>query len=457
MVMITSAPTRFFISAKLACTMLFIIWGYAFWPIIYSTTSTYINSGFDYHGLLIIPLVLFFITLNRFKLKKINPVYNHYGLIFLLSSSIVWLLAAIAKLDILSQFAAISMLLSIVMTIYGTKITNIVLLPLLCLYLLAPIGANIFHTVSKYFSFCLVKIFSMSEIPVYWENQQIYSNNHIYDIHLYLHSFKYAMLFLACGCVFALLRTKNIIVFLTIAVSFFAMPLAMIWITLYCFILLNNIWDSIPIELSKHSIIIISWCCSTAGLLQAFVLSKFISAKKQKFNRFENIDWHTTYIPNKFNWFFPMLLSVIIILILPTLEKKLSNHKHYKQNTHITCFDHNKVHYSFTQAKPYLEPEWSKVKEHSKKIKIHNKTLNVCETIFINHTNKYKMIWTINYINGYLTTNTAATRALSKIYTLTPQGLDYGIITVSTLVEEDLNIERNILRTALMISPIFVQ
>lgn len=448
--MAASGQTKF-LSAKPTCALLFAVWIYAFWPTIHMTIQTYLKSSFDYHGLLVIPLILLFISKSNSTLNRAALIYNQYGLVLLLSSSLVWLFAAISELELLSQIAMISMLISIVLTICGKKITHIILLPLLCLYLLLPIGASIFTITTQWFTTLLVKALSASNISVYWEAHQIYVNNHAYDILAYLNSFKYIMLFITMGCSFALLRTKNISTFLVIISSFVIMPFITLLLTLYSFILLNNIWQSINI--SQNSVILIGWICTILGILNAIILSIIVGQKSYLIHSSEDIDWHAGHVNKRFNWLLPLAMASIIILITPIVEKQLHISKHYSSTEHLLAQENElpdwngpKVQYSFTNEELRIEKKWIQIKQAAKKIKINNKTIKFQETILRSQNKQYKIVWNINYINGHLINNTSLAKALSKIYTLTPKGSRSGVITISTQVKNELNTGRNTLK-----------
>jgi hypothetical protein len=447
--MASSAHAKF-ISAKLTCGLLVAAWLYAFWPTIRVTVLTYITSSFNYQGLLVLPLILMAISKNASSLNRSPQIYNPYGLLLLLASVIVWLFAAITELKLVAQVAIISMLISIVVTTCGKKVTNIILLPLLCLYLLLPIGSDLFKAASQLFSTTLVKALSVSYESVYWESKHVYINNNSYDIHTYLSSLKFIMIFVAMGCSFALLRTKNLMTFMCIASSFVIMPVIILWLTLYSFILFNNIWD--PVTLSQKSVLIISWVCTILGLIHAIILSNFVGEKSYLLRASEDIDWHARYGKIKTNWVLPLIMASTIILMAPILERNLYNSQHYgntdsmlSQPNELPDWNGSKVQYSFSNSESQNESGWKQIKQSSKKIIIKNKSIKVQETILRSQNKQYKIVWTINYINGHLTNSATLAKALLKIYTLTPKGARAGVITMSTQVKDDINIGRNTL------------
>ncbi len=450
MLMASAAHTKL-LSAKPTCALLFAAWVYAFWPAIHISFIAYTKSSFDYHGLLILPMILLFISKNNSNLNRAALIYNPFGLALLLSSMLLWLFAEISELNILGNIAIITMLLSIIITTCGKKVTHIILLPLLCLYLLLPIGNNIFKITTQWFSTSMIKALSASNISVYWETQQIYVNNNSYDILSYLGSFKYVMLYITLGCSFALVRTKNLLTFIAIASSFAIMPLLTLWLTLYSFILFNNIWH--PVNLSQHSIIIIGWLCAILGLGHAITLSILIGDKSHRLRVSGDIDWHASYTNAKFNWLPPLVMASSIILMAPIVGENLDNSKHYSSIDHLLSqtdelseWDGPKVQYSFTNHEIYIDKTWTQIKQSSRKVKINNKVLKVQENILRSHNKQYKIVWTTNYVNGHLINNNRLAKALSKIYTLTPKGTRAGIVTISTQVKSDLNGGRNTLK-----------
>lgn len=459
------------LSAKFTCLVLISIWAYAFWPTILHACAAYIQTGYDYQGLLVLPIVLLLVMHNSSNLKRATPSYYPFGLLLLILFAATWLLATLVELDVLRQLSIISMLISIVLTTCGKKITSILLLPLLCLFLLLPIGKEINFIIMETFSWLLMQVLMLSRQAVYWEANKIFVNNHAYDIHAYLSSLHYSLIFLAIGSCFAILRTRSLMTTFTIATSFIIMPFAILALSLYSYIMLNQ-WFT-TVNLIENNLTIIGWALTIIGLLHAVFLGVFLGDRKDFIARNDNIDWHHNYFAKGQRFLQPVILASCIIFLTPMLSEQLKNKLNYNDvmlptipNTiaawknpnqeasgkeTLTRFRKNQdlIGLSITHNDQLLEPSWKKIKESNKKIKLAQHKLPVHETVFHNEKNKYKIHWSVNYINGHFTTNPTVAKALTHMYSLASHDVKTGIITISTDATSELSFARDRLKNFL--------
>lgn len=456
------------LNSKTACLILMAIWTYAFWPTIRSSCSSYIHSGYDYQGLLILPIVALLLIHNSSSIKRATLYYTPFGLLLLLLCSTVWLFATIVELELLRQVAIISMLIAIVLTTCGKKITSILSLPISCLFLLLPIGQHLTELIQQAFAWTLVQALMLTKQAVYWETNTIFVNNHTYDIHAYLSSMKYMLLFVTLGACYAMFRTKTITSFIAITASFIIMPICILWLSLYSYILLN-LWET-SIQIIANNLVFIGWSLTIVGLFHAMLLGIFIGDRRNVLYSTDDIDWHNNYFSGGQKKFIPLILASSILLLmplsgqvvqnqtqrniktLPNLDKDMQHWKgsalDLKNNAIQASFnkDQQIVNLSISQHEQRLDSSWKKVKDKNKTIKFEQHKLPIHETVLHNDKNKYKIFWQVNYINGHYTTNPLLAKALTNLYTLTPNGAKTGVISISTDTTKELSTARDRLK-----------
>lgn len=457
-------------SPKFTCLVLLALWAYAFWPSIISACHAYLHSGYDYQGLIVLPILMLLIHRNSANLKRSTFAHNSLGIILLVLLSIGWLLAFLMELEVFRQVCIISMLIAIVLTTCGKKVTSILLLPLVCLFLLLPIGQEVHNALQHGFSWLLMQALTAAKQAVYWENNIIFVNNHAYDIHAYLCSMRYILLLAACGACFAMFRSRTFSNIITIATSCVIMPLCVLWLGMFSYIMLNNLFSNLSF-LEQH-LAVISWGFACIGLLHAIALGIFLGDKKGFIAKNDNIDWRHEFYARGPRVFFPAILASTIILSLPlvgqeikrqadetptmllNLPETIASWKRPATKTSQTIQsgqfrkgkDKEVVNVTVTAQNLELDNNWAKIKETNKTINFEQHKLPIIETVVQNNKNKYQIHWSFNYVNGHYTTNKTIAKALTQLYNLSANSVSAGTINISTEANAELNIARERLK-----------
>lgn len=457
-----------FLNPKATCALLIAVWAYAFWPTLHSAIKTYVNSGYDYQGLLVLPIMLLLMLRNASQLKRAYAAYNPYGLLVMLASASLWLCAAILDMELLQQVAIICTLITIVLTTCGRKITGILFLPFCCLFLLLPVGQNINMSLQHGFTWLLTQALMLCRQTLYWEAQQIVVNNHIYDLHAYLSSMHYALLYLAFGACFAMLRTKKLLPTITIFSSFLIMPLLILWLALFSYIFLNKLFTNINI-ISEYTGWF-GWTMTMVGLMHAVALGLLIGDRSDVLARRDDIDWRHNAV-YKTNIAKPLFLGACILMLVPFISKQvltstantktmdismpqqvaswqLATKIKTQQNVAKANFrkDDETVSLAIAATEPHIESNWQQIKETAKKIALAQTKLPVLESVLYNDQNKYQIAWRFTYVNGHITTSPTVAKALTQFYKLSAKGAQIAVIDVSTDIDTEVSVARERLK-----------
>ncbi|HSX20766.1 MAG TPA: exosortase-associated EpsI family protein [Gammaproteobacteria bacterium] len=460
-------------NAKTACLGLITLWAYAFWPTIAAACHAYVHSSYDYQGFLAIPILLILMHHQSANLKRGGLGYNAYGLLCILLGAFAWLLATIVNLDLLCQLAILSILIAIIFTTCGKKVTTTLYMPLACLLFLLPVGASLNNYIQHGFAWLLMQAFMLGKQAVYWEGHQIVVNNYTYDMAAYLSGMKHVLSYAACGACFAMLRAKNARVLITMLCSCIFMPLVILWLALYSYILLSTMFSNSNI-ISNH-ITVVGWCLTAVGLLHAFILGIFISDKKGFIPRQDNIDWRNNHFTQQQKVWQPLIFGGTMLLLMPFVAQHLLAHNNAQQialftmpnklaawqgqiiernSNHILQAKFNKaseqVHVTIAQADQKIGSSWAKIKAANKTVKLSQQKLPIQETVLHNDKNKYKILWKINYVNGHFTNSDTVAQALKHFYTLSStKGTTASVITISTDATAELSFARERLKSFL--------
>lgn len=455
-----------FLNPKTTCLLLIGIWAYALWETIQSASQIYLHSGFDYQGFVVLPTIALLVMSNSSLLKRTTATYSPLGLFYLLFFAIIWLIASITELELLRQIASISMLIAIILTSCGKKVTSILLLPFFCLFLLLPVGQQLYATMQHAFAWALMHALMITEQAVYWESGKIIANNHVYDIQAYLSGMQHLLVFLTLGAGYAMLRTRTFATTIYIASSFVIMPLITLWLALFCYATLHSLTTT-GNGVENH-IRFIGWSLTLIGLGQATMIGVFLADRKNIIGKTVDIAWRDNVYASNQKLFKPAIMATCILLVIPFICQNLKTRISANdtilpsiptsiaawkrpadtQKTLATTFKKEQkiVNLAISHNDQILDKSWKKIKESNKKIKLTRKKMPVHETVFHNSKNKYRINWTINYVNGHFTTNPVYARALARMYNLATREVKGGILTLSTDATAELSVAREHLK-----------
>jgi len=462
--------------AKLAFCLIAMIWAYAFWPTLSGMLDTYLNSGYDYQGLIVVPMVFALIWYKRAALHRITISCNQYGLLLVLMFSALWLFAVITKLNLLEQASVICLLLSLIFMSFGAKITCILYLPLLSLFLLLPIGQYLYVEVQNLFSWLLVKGLSLTKLAIYWEKDNVHVASKSYIISDSLKGLQYLMLYLTFAIAYAFIQAKKWYQGLIIAASFIVIPFVFILASLFILISINH-WFDIKVFAVEH-FTILSWLFTSAGLVVALILGHNVGTKNNQKTAFNDIDWRSGSC--RIRWL--VLISTCLILLgMPILATMLEDKSHYAAtntlmtepgkipswngpvsikgntvNSKLLEYNKNKkivllslINNNNSHDNLYDTRKWRKIIEHDHLIDVAKLKIPAIELVLKN-SNQSKIIWTIYYVNGHLTNSKIIKNVLERIYSLSKNGTETGIIAISTDVTTELGAGRELLSSFLL-------
>ncbi len=140
-----------------------------FWPTLWSMIEVWERSETFAHGYLIFPISAWLIWRQRDVLAQIQPHPDLRGLILLALAGAAWLLADAGSVNVVEQYAFITMLIAVVWILLGWTFTWAIFFPLMFLYLAVPVGEFLIPQLVEFTADFTVAALQLTGIPVYRE------------------------------------------------------------------------------------------------------------------------------------------------------------------------------------------------------------------------------------------------------------------------------------------------
>lgn len=141
----------------------------AYWSTAHSLVAIWYRSETFAHGFVIAPISLWLIWRIRNRLLALAPQPGSIGLLLLLGFSLLWVLAQLAEVGVVAQFALVAMLPATVWALLGNRVTAAMAFPLLYLLLMVPAGEVLLLPLMNFTADFTVAALRLTGIPVYRE------------------------------------------------------------------------------------------------------------------------------------------------------------------------------------------------------------------------------------------------------------------------------------------------
>lgn len=119
------------------------------------------------HGFMILPISLWLVWQRRVQLLHLVPRPALAALLPFLLAGGLWLVANLAGVLVVEQVALVSMLLAGTVAVLGWRVAQRLAFPLLFLYLLVPMGADLVEPMMEFTASFTVWALQMTGVPVY--------------------------------------------------------------------------------------------------------------------------------------------------------------------------------------------------------------------------------------------------------------------------------------------------
>ena len=140
-----------------------------FWPTFHSMVAVWERSETFAHGFLIFPISAWLIWRSRERLVQIQPSPDLRGLILLALGGAGWLLAEAGSVNVVAQYAFITMLIATIWTLLGWNFVRAAFFPLMFLFFAVPVGEFLIPHLVDFTADFTVSALQLTGIPVFRE------------------------------------------------------------------------------------------------------------------------------------------------------------------------------------------------------------------------------------------------------------------------------------------------
>jgi len=202
------------------------IFSVLYWLFVYSSTllemfNVWFSSETYKHCLFILPIVLFLIYEKKEEISNIPFTFNWFFLVLLFIGQIVYLLADLSGINLISQLAAYGTIICLVGAVYGWQLFKFLIFPLCYLVLAIPMGEELVPLLQEVTADISVYLVQLVGIPVYSEGLYIYIPNGTFEVAEACAGIRFLIAMFAMGVLYAYMYYQSIkrrIVFIAISI-----------------------------------------------------------------------------------------------------------------------------------------------------------------------------------------------------------------------------------------------
>jgi exosortase A len=170
-----------------------------------SMVSIWWRSDTFAHGFLILPISLWLVWDRRDSFAGMAAKPELRALVFLLGSGFVWMIARVANVLVIEQYAFVAMLISGTWVILGNRYTLALAFPLGFLFFAVPAGEGLVPPMMELTATSTVSLLRLTGIPVYREGLYFTLPTGNWSVIEACSGVRYLIASLTLGCLFAYL------------------------------------------------------------------------------------------------------------------------------------------------------------------------------------------------------------------------------------------------------------
>lgn len=195
------------------------------------------------HGWLVAPLALWLAWQNRAALSAIPVESCYFGLAAIALAGFGWLLADLASVAIVAQFALVFMIQAAVLTVLGWPAAKMLAFPLAFLLFAVPAGEFMVPKLMQWTADVTTDALRLSGIPVYREGNDFILPTGAWSVVEACSGIRYLMASLMTGTLYAYLAYRSLhrrLIFVGVSL---VVPLVANWARAYFIVMLGHLSD----------------------------------------------------------------------------------------------------------------------------------------------------------------------------------------------------------------------
>jgi exosortase A len=212
-----------------------------YWDTARAMTETWQNSTTYTHGFLVVPISAWLIWRERVRLARLRPHHDLRVLPLLAAPGAAWLLANLAGVRVVEQFALVLMIVVLVWALLGPMVARALAFPLLFLLFAVPVGDFLLPALMEYTAQFTVLALHATGVPVYREGMSITVPSGNWSVVEAGSGLRYLIACVTGGVLFAYLRYRSLgrrLVFIAAAV---VVPVVANWLRAYVIVMISEV------------------------------------------------------------------------------------------------------------------------------------------------------------------------------------------------------------------------
>jgi exosortase A len=211
------------------------------WPTTRSMIDTWEKSSAYGHCYLALPIAVWMAWRESSALAYIPLRPFWLGLAVIAAAGFVWLLGELASVVVLTQFAAIGLVVATVLTVFGRTWARQLAFPLGFLFFAVPFGEGLLPILMEWTADVTIGALRLTGIPVYREGNYFVLPSGAWSVVEACSGVRYLIAAFMVGCIFAWLQYRASIKRVVFVCLALAVALVSNWLRAYAIVLMGHL------------------------------------------------------------------------------------------------------------------------------------------------------------------------------------------------------------------------
>ena len=211
------------------------------WPTTRSMIETWEKSSAYGHCYLVIPIAVWMAWRESSALAYVPLRPFWLGLVVIAATGFVWLLAELASVVVVTQFAAIGLVVATVLTVFGRTWARQLAFPLGFLFFAVPFGEGLLPILMEWTADVTIGALRVTGIPVYREGNYFVLPSGAWSVVEACSGVRYLIAAFMVGCIFAWLQYRASIKRVVFVCLALAVALVSNWLRAYAIVLIGHV------------------------------------------------------------------------------------------------------------------------------------------------------------------------------------------------------------------------
>jgi exosortase A len=181
-----------------------------YWSTFISMVDIWERSETYMHGFLIFPISLWLVWNARNRVNRLFPQTDWRGLVLLAMAGAGWLLADAGGVQVVTQYAFVTILIAAVWSVLGLGVVRALFFPIIFLYFAVPVGEFLIPPLQHFTSSFVVTALKITGVPVFREGNNFTLPNGNWSVVEACSGLRYLIASLTLGCLYAYLSYRSI-------------------------------------------------------------------------------------------------------------------------------------------------------------------------------------------------------------------------------------------------------